>query len=278
MFPTAIIAFREFLEAFLIIGVFLGISRKLKLKKEKEILFAALLGIFLSVLLSILVYGFGMTARGIFTETNADALQSYLLIFSGIFIAYVALSLHGMIRRGRGKMIIAAHTKLQQNTFDVTLFFTIIFLVLREGFEIALFTASVSLFADFIQNISGLVIGLMLASGLMCATYLAYLRIPLGKVMKATEYMIVLLGASLIQMGVTKFFEIKLGISLSTIFPFPLSFLPNAETAIGHIVQGFFGLDQAFSGARLAIMIGYIGIVLVFIFIRNKQKKLIVKS
>ena len=41
MFTTAIIAFREFLEAFLIVGVFLGISKKLNLNKEREIAFAS---------------------------------------------------------------------------------------------------------------------------------------------------------------------------------------------------------------------------------------------
>ena len=37
MITTAVISFREFLEVFLIVGVFLGISRKLNLKKEFEI-------------------------------------------------------------------------------------------------------------------------------------------------------------------------------------------------------------------------------------------------
>ncbi|HZE87750.1 MAG TPA: iron permease, partial [Methylomirabilota bacterium] len=59
MFTTAVIAFREFLEAFLIIGLFLGVSRKLNLKKETEILFAGTVGIFLSFLLITATYIFG---------------------------------------------------------------------------------------------------------------------------------------------------------------------------------------------------------------------------
>jgi hypothetical protein len=45
MLTTLIIAFREFLEAFLIVGVFFGVSKKLNLKKEGEILFATAIGV-----------------------------------------------------------------------------------------------------------------------------------------------------------------------------------------------------------------------------------------
>ena len=95
---------------------------------------------------------------------NAELLESYLLIFSGLFIAYVVFSLHNVLRRSRRNTLTKAHQKLQQNVFDVSLFFTIIFLVLREGFEIALFTSSVSLFSAFILNFIGLILGFGVAT------------------------------------------------------------------------------------------------------------------
>ncbi|MBI4226387.1 hypothetical protein HY612_04725, partial [Candidatus Roizmanbacteria bacterium] len=49
MLTTLVISLREFLEVFLIIGVFLGISKKLKLKREREIIFASLLGVIISL-------------------------------------------------------------------------------------------------------------------------------------------------------------------------------------------------------------------------------------
>ena len=154
----------SFFEAFLIVGVFLGISRKLKLKKELEIGLAVLIGVILSLLLSTTTYAFGDHARNILTEKNAELLESYLLIFSGLFIAYVVFSLHNVLRRSRRNTLTKAHQKLQQNVFDVSLFFTIIFLVLREGFEIALFTSSVSLFSAFILNFIGLILGFGVAT------------------------------------------------------------------------------------------------------------------
>lgn len=270
MLTTAIIAFREFLEAFLIVGVFLGISRKLALKKEKEIAFAASIGVILSLLLATGTYIFGDHARSILTEKNADFLESYLLIFSGLFIAYVVFSLHDVLNHGRGGKLIRAHKKLQENTFDVSLFLTIIFLVVREGFEIALFTASVSLFSVFMQNIIGLFLGFASASVIGIMTSFAYIRFPIHKVLRATEYMIILLGAALVQNGITKLFETHFNIQLSNMFSFHLQFLPSEESFVGHILQGLIGIDQGFSLVRLLIMGAYIGVIYL-LFIRQKK-------
>lgn len=272
MIPTFVIAFREFLEAFLIIGVFLGISRRLHLKKEREIGLAAGAGIIVSLLLTTGTYIFGDHARNILTEKNADFLESYLLIFSGIFIAYVVFSLHSVINRSRGLKLIKAHKKLQENAFDISLFFTIVFLVAREGFEIALFTASVSLFSVFIQNFIGLLFGFVAASAIGVLTFFAYIKFSIGKVFKYTEYMIILLGASLMQNGITTLFATHFNIHLSGMLSFHLQFLPDKDTFFGHVLQGLVGIDQGFSAVRLTIMVMYIGIIY-FVFLRRGELK-----
>ncbi len=270
MFTTGIIAFREFLEAFLIVGVFLGISKKLKLGKEIEIVFAAAIGFLASLLLATLTYIFGDYARYTLTHDNAELLESYLLIFSGCFIAYVVFSLHTVLRRSRAGKVIEAHKKLQGNAFDFSLLFTIAVLVVREGFEIALFTASTSLFSVFLQNFLGLVIGFFAASILGILTFVSYVRFPISRVFRATEYMIILLGASLVQNGVTNLLEHQFNVSLSDVVRLPLAFLPSENTMIGHFLQSFFGIDNQFSLARLGIMIVYVASVYV-LFLRRQN-------
>ena len=270
MLTTAIIAFREFLEAFLIVGVFLGISRKLKLKKEMEIGLAAIIGIVFSLLLATGTYLFGDRAHGILTEKNAELLESYLMIFSGLFLAYVIFSLHNVLRHSRASTLIKAHQKLQENAFDISLFFTIIFLVVREGFEIALFTASISLFSVFIQNFIGLMLGFVSAAILGIMTFFAYIKFSIGKVFKVTEYMIILLGASLVQNGITELLKHGFDIHLSRIFSLPLNFLPHKSSLIGHMIKSFIGVDREFSLARLAIMAGYVGVIYL-LFIKRKK-------
>ncbi len=258
MITTAVIAFREFLEAFLIVGVFLGISRKMGLKKETEIGLAAALGIVVSLLMAIGTYLLGDRAHTILTEDRAEILEGYLMIFSGLFIAYVVFSLHNTIRGHRAATLIKAHQKLQENAFDLSLFFTIVFLVVREGFEIALFTASASLFAKFMQNFIGLIIGFGAASVLGVMTFFAYIKFSIGKIFKFTEYMIILLGASLVQNGINEMLEHKFDIELEHMMEIPLKFLPDKHSPLGHLIQSFIGIDRDFSVARLAIMVVYI--------------------
>lgn len=270
MITTAVIAFREFLEAFLIVGVFWGISRKLALRKEWEIGFAAGTGIVLSLLLSFGTYFFGDQARLILTEERAEILESYLYVFSGLFISYVVFSLHDVLKKGRAGSVLMAHEKLQKQAFDVSLFGTIAFLVLREGFEIALFSASVALFSDFVDNMTGLLLGFGAAAIVGAGTFAAYIRFPLGKVFKATEYMIILLGASLTQNGITKLMEHQFGVHLSAFLPIHMRFLPARDTLVGHMLGGFVGIEREFSLVRLAIMVLYI-VVIYALFIRKKR-------
>lgn len=258
MIATALIAFREFFEAFLIVGVFWGISRNLHLKKEFEIAIAALSGIGASLVLPLVVYVLGDHARGFLTETNADLLESYLLIFSGVFLVYVIFSLHATISRGRKEILKRAEERFQARVFDVSLFFTILFLVAREGFEIALFTASISLASPFAQNFAGLVLGLFAASLTGISTFFAFIRFPIHKIFKAVEWMIIILGASLFQNGITMLFATHFNINLGNVLPLGFGFLPHEESLMGHLLQGLLGIDQAFSLARLGIMVVYV--------------------
>src|SRR6185437_3456795 len=257
MFTTAVIGFREFLEAFLIVGIFLGVSKKLNLKKEMEIGLAAAAGLGLALLLNIGVFFLGADARSMVTEHNADIIESYLQIFSGLFLIYVVFSLHQQMNKSRKEFIANAHQNIRKEIFDITLFFTIIFLVIREGFEIALFSASISLFSLFIQNLIGLLLGFAAAAIIGCLTYVAYTKFSIAKVYKITEYMIVILGAALFQTGLTNFLSNYYTFSLSNLGSFHLQFLPSEDSFIGTLLQGFFGVDNEFSVARLMVMLAY---------------------
>ena len=273
MLTTLVISLREFLEVFLIIGVFLGISKKLKLKREKEIILASLIGILISFILPISVFLLGDRARLILSEKNAELLEGYLMIFSGFFIAYVIFSLHNFFVLKRSKHIISAHQKLQQNIFDVSLFLTIVFFIIREGFEIALFTATTSLFSKFMENLAGLFIGFASSSVLGVLTFIAYLKFPISKVFKLTEYLIIILGASFVKNGFSELFEVYYNIHLSNVLPIKLTFLPEKSSFVGHFVKNIFGLEQNFSLAKLAIMAVYI-LFIYIIFLRKKVKNI----
>ena len=276
MITTAVISFREFLEAFLIIGVFLGISRKLNLKKEFEIGLASIIGLLTSLLMATGTYFFGDQVHGILTEKNTELLEGYLMIFSGIFIAYVIFSLHEVINKSRTGTLIKLKQKLNEKVFDFSLFSMIVFLVIREGFEIALFTASTSLFSVFIQNFIGLMMGFVAASILGVMTFFAYIKFSISKIFRFTEYMIIVLGAALVQNGITELLEHGFNINLSKILSLHLDFLPHKSTVIGHMLKSFFGISREFNFSKLAIMGVYF--LIVYLLFLKKKKTLVSTS
>lgn len=269
MAATFILAFREFLEAFFIIGVFFGLSRKLHLKREKEILTASAVGIFLSFLFPLFTFYLGEQARKIITERNAELLEGYLMIFSGCFIAYVIFSLHRFFVQKRALQVIKAHQQLSENIFDISLFATIVFFVVREGFEIALFTATTSLFSTFFSNLIGLTLGFLAALVIGGLTSLAYTIFPLNKIYKLTEYLIIILGASFVKNGLIELSEAYLKIHFSRLLPLPLQFLPQKSTVVGHLMATLFGLEKNFGLIDAGIMIAYVFFVYYFL-IRRK--------
>lgn len=230
MIANALIAFREFLEAFLLAGVFLGLSKQLGLKKEFEILSAVALGALLSILLAVGTYLFGEGARDALNATSAELLGAYLMVFSGAFIAYVVFSLHRAMHTSKMDTIAFAKDVMKAVGFDVTFFFLIVFLVLREGFEVALFTASVSLFADFVQNVTGLLIGFAAATVAGAGVFFAYTRFPIRRIFTLTEYSIIATGAVLTGAGATKLLEAQFGIDIGSWLSVPV---PFAENPIG---------------------------------------------
>lgn len=272
MIPTLIIALREYLEVFLIIGVFLGISQKLHLKKEKEILFASLIGVLISLLLPITIFTLGNNAQVIFNEKSSQLLEGYLLIFSGFFIAYVVFSLHNFFVLNRSKSIIEAHQKLQKNIFDISIFSTIVFFILREGFEIALFTATTSLFSKFMENIMGLFLGFFISAFFGVLTFFAYTKFSINKIFKVTEYVIVLLGASFVANGINELMDAYMHKRLGDFLQIPLTFLPSTSTYVGHLIKNMTGLEQEFSFLKLAIMTAYITAIYL-LFLKRKHKK-----
>lgn len=271
MVSTFIFSFREFFEVFLILGVFFGLSKKLQLRREKEIGLAALIGLVISFLLPITTFLLGEKARLVFNERNAELLEGYLMIFSGVFIVYVVFSLHAFFVQKRAVHLIRAHQKLQNNLFDLSLFATIVFFVAREGFEIALFTATTSLFSTFAQNMIGLVAGFAGASIVGFLTYTAYLKFSVARLYKFTEYLIIFLGAALVKNGLGELAEVYFRLHLEKILTLTLSPLPHSSTFMGHLINGLFGLKQQTGLIELLILVGYTGLVFYLLTINRKK-------
>lgn len=268
MLAVAIIAFREFLEAFLLIGLFIGINRKLQLHKHKEIYCATIIGLTISLLLPLIVFFFANDLQAVLVEKNIDKLEGYLLVFSGFFVAYVVYALHDSLKQFNKDVIATAHRKMEQKIFDLSLFLMIIFFIAREGFEIALLVATTSLFSTLAINIFGLAVGFFAAFGVGFSASLAYKKLPIKKIFTYTEYTILIIGAALVKNGASLLLKNYFAIHLEKFLPLPLSFLPSEKTVFGHLLASLFGIQRELSIVQVCIMGIYI-VTMYLVFIKR---------
>jgi high-affinity Fe2+/Pb2+ permease len=103
------------------VGVFLGIDSKLNLRKRRQILSAAIIGTIISIVLPVMTFYFSNLSKSVINEKNAELLEGYLMVFAGVFLAYVAISLHHYYQLIRGRKILEHHIKMKQRQFDYTL-------------------------------------------------------------------------------------------------------------------------------------------------------------
>jgi high-affinity Fe2+/Pb2+ permease len=237
MLPAIALGFREFFEAFLIVSVFLSVSKKLGLKRELEIGLAALSGFALSFALIAASFFLGQEVRAVLNERSAELLEGAFMAFAGLFIAYAAFSLHDLLGAKHRERVKSAAGKLEAGVFDLSLFVVIVLLIVREGFEVAVLGLSVSLLSDFGTSMLGMGIGFLGAAVIGAAAYATLLKLHIEKIFKVASYAIVAVGAWFTQAGLEKLFAYGLGIDFRAIAPLP--FIP--VSLVGAIILCAYG-------------------------------------
>jgi len=206
MIATALISFRESLEALIVIGILFGFNRKFKLHKESFIIKGALFGFIAGVLLVLGLLYVLFKQRLAMPADQFEILEQVLLIFSGVFLIFVTLVIHPFIGKQKNKHMNSAMEKKDLSGFSLgTLSF---FLVLLEAVETILFISSSSFTSSFIDNIWGLLIGFGLSIGVTILMYKTYLKMHIQKLFKLTEYALFAFGIFLIIKGGSELYHI----------------------------------------------------------------------
>jgi high-affinity iron transporter len=198
MLATALIVFREVLEAALVVGIVLAASRGVP-RRFRWVLGGILGGILGAVLVAGFAGEIAQAAQGIGQELFNAAV---------LFLAVAMLGWHNvwMGRHGRelaveagdvGKAVLAGVKPLY------ALFTVTALAVLREGSELVLFLYSVAAAnATSAPTLAGgIAIGLAGGSAIGAALYFGLLRIPLRHLFTVTSWMILLLAAGMAAQG-----------------------------------------------------------------------------
>lgn len=249
MLPTAIIVFREVLEAALVIGIVLAASRGVPGRGRW-----VSGGIAAGVIGATLVAGFADAIAGAVAGIGQELFDATILFAAVAMLGWhnIWMSRHGRdlaaSANGLGRDVLAGRRPLYALALVVGI------AVLREGSEAVLFLYGVMLStgAGGLGMAVGGALGLAAGAAAGAATYLGLLAIPLRRLFGVTSWLILLLAAGMASQGATFLMQADL--------------LP----ALGNSVWNTSGIlpERSIPGVVLHVLIGYsaqpAGIQLVF--------------
>lgn len=216
MLPVFIVAFREFLEAFLSVGVLLGISNKFQLHRSKGILGGSIAAFIVVFLLATVVFGADSSVIKYLPKDSLDLIEGWLFTLSSIFIAYAVFSLHRILAhysQEEVKVIEAKVDKYQASHWLLP--FSAFLFVLKEGTEGIFFNVTNGLFYTFSQDLTGFSLAFIAAliCGLIIRKFLTF--VSLKRIFRITEVFIIFVGVDAITEGLETLSKYYFNIDIS---------------------------------------------------------------
>lgn len=203
MISSIILAFREGLEAALVVGILIGALKKMELTRLKGVVWA---GVASAVVVSLAVAG---VLAGIGASFEGAAEQ----IFEGMMMLAAALLLTWMIfwmKRQAASLRKNLEDDVRKSAMSRNwwaLFLVAFTAVVREGVELAIFLLAVRYATTPLQTLAGALVGLALAVGLGWLLFTATIRLNLNKFFQISNIILLLFAAGLVAHGVHEFNE-----------------------------------------------------------------------
>lgn len=257
-----LIAFREGLEAFLILGLILAFLQKSNLSRFKWIAWSALIAgivgsIGLAFVFSVLIDGF-----------ESEALQfliSLAVLFAAIILlSYMVFWMHHQshIDNLRKRISLSLNQKS-------AIFLVIFFAIIREGLETVLFLFAISQEedAESSQLLTGLVLGLIVSAILVAVILKGSQKLSLKTFFQLSSYLIIFIVAGLSALFVK---GLQMGSYLPVLIDplYDSSALLANDAALGKVLGAFMGYDATPSLLQFFAWSAYI-----FIFIYLLQRR-----
>jgi high-affinity iron transporter len=247
-----LIAFREGLEAFLILGLILAFLTKSGLDKFKGWAWSgAILGIAASISLAIL---FTIFIDGFESEEIQYIISLVVLIVAIVLLTYMVFWMqhNAHVSNMREKITLSTNQKWM-------IFFIVFTAILREGLETVLFMFALDI-EESTELLFGLVGGLVLSAGIIWLVLKSSKNLPLKPFFKYSSYLILLIVAGLVSMFVK-------GLQMAEYIPIfikPLydsSAMISNDSAVGKVLGVLMGYDATPSLLQVIVWFGYIGFI-----------------
>ena len=253
MLATAIILFREVLEAALVVSIVLAAAKGVHGRGRY-----VGSGIALGVLGSILVAAFAGTIASAMAGRGQELLNAGILLVAVAMLAWhnIWMSQHG--KELAAQMKAAGHDVASGHKPLYMLLVVVMMAVLREGSEVALF--SYGIFASgargasmAIGGVGGVALGVLVG----CLLYLGLLRIPISQLFRVTGWMILLLAAGLSAQAAGLLSQAGLLPTLGGAL-WDTSWLLDQQSIIGRVLHVLVGYTERPSGIQLVFYVAAI--------------------
>lgn len=257
MFAGILITLREGIEAFLVVGILLGILSKMKqTDKNKFIWWGSGIAVAVSILIAYLIQLLSINFEG----TNAEVFE---IVVAAVAIAVLSYMVIWMNKQSRSlksnleKQITSALNQNQMWGLVLLAFVTII----REGIETALFLTAVNASAKGSGLLIGALTGLFLAAIVSYLIVRAAIRLNLRMFFLITGSMVVVIAAGLAS-HITMALQ-ELGIlPFNEIIAWNLSSFISDESLLGKLLHAFIGYVAAPTVLQLIVYIVFIAAML----------------
>jgi len=264
MEAALIIAFREGMEAFLILGIILAFLEKTNLQKFKSYAWG---GFFLGVLVSfILAVIFTVVVDGFESEDLQYNISLAVLLFAIVLLTYMVF----WMQNNADTANMQKQIKLSSNQKWLT-FFIVFTAILREGLETVLFTLALMMEAESTTGeiLSGLVLGLVASAVIIWVLFKSSVKLPLKAFFKYSSYLILLIVAGLVSLFI-KGMQAYEYLPTYTKPVYDSSFMLSNDSALGKFLGILMGYDATPSLLQVLGWLGYLLLIVIIIKIRKR--------
>jgi len=251
MFGTALIVFREVLEAALIIGVIAAATKGVP-ARGRWLFGGTLLGLAGSAMVAASMEGIAQFADGVGQEIFNAAILGVAVLMLAWHSIWMAS--HGQALAAEARSIGSA-IRDGQRTLSVLLVVVAV-AVLREGAETVLFLYGVALSgsSSLVEMVAGGALGIAGGAIVGVTLYLGLLRIPVRWFFAATSALVLLLAAGMAGQAALYLVQADLLPSLRSPL-WDMSGTLSNESAIGAVLHGLVGYDARPAGIQVVFYV-----------------------
>ena len=272
MLSSFVLALREGLEAALIIGIVLGILRKIGRQNLNPTVW---IGVVTALLVSLL------TAMGL-DWIGAEFEGSGEQLFEGITMLLAAGVLTWMVfwmqkQSGAIKQNLELGVQRATTGQGKSALFVLAFLaVVREGVELAFFLFAARLASTPLQEFLGAGLGLSSAALFGWGVFATSRRLSLTRFFQSTNVLLAFFAAGLVGLSVHEFNEIGwIPAVIENVWS--LNALLSDQSTIGQLLKALVGYTSSPSLSQVVAYIGYFIVLAGLLWTRRRQKLLIQK-